>query len=293
MLNRFTLALALTAALGGQALAYSPPRPGSEILPQLPADAPPGDCYARVRVPGEPAGPPPMTMGAQWVLNPGPAGSPGPIWCLVPTGPVPAQAPASSVERHGWIRVLCDDDATPERIRGVQHRLHQRGYYRGSISGRYDATTAAAVAQFQSQAHIAHGGYLSLQTLQALDSVQQSYGQGVEFPLGPGGYPAGYPNTYGGAYSAYGYEQSGGYARSGSYGYGYAYPATPPVAYAPQPGPCCQMAYAPPPCCAQHGYYGQSYGYSYGYGGGPVPAYAAGRSAIQNGWLTWQGKTGF
>jgi peptidoglycan hydrolase-like protein with peptidoglycan-binding domain len=327
MLLRFSMAFALAASLAGAAHAYSPAQ-GPDILSELPTDAPPGVCYARVKVPGEPAGPPPVMMGAQWVLNPGPPGSPGPIWCLVPTGPAPV-AVAPAAERYGWIRVLCDDDATPERIRGVQRRLHERGYYRGQVTGRYDAATAAAVGQFQSNAHIGHGGYLSLQTLDVLESQG---GYSAPAPVYAGGYAGqqGYQQSY---------QQSGGYSVSEGYGPSpclqtcayQAPPAPPPVYYQPPPccqqpayqqpvyqqpvyqPPCCQQpVYAPPPCCAAaQAYQSTSYGY---YAGSPTPAYAAasasasarayaggGRasasasayasstSAVQNGWLTWGG----
>jgi peptidoglycan hydrolase-like protein with peptidoglycan-binding domain len=294
MLFRFSMAFALAASIVGSAHAYSR---DDQILPELPANAPPGECYARVKVPGEPAGPPPMTMGAQWVLNPGPPGSPGPIWCLVPTGPTPV-AVAPAVERFGWIRVLCDTDATPARIRGVQQRLHDRGYYRGELSGRYDSATASAVTQFQSSSHISHGGYLSLQTLDVLE--------------GQGGYAAPAP-----VYAAPTYAQ--GYQQVQAYGAlpdpcaqtCYAPPPPPPVVYqqpcCQQPvyqppvyqppvyqqpvyaPPCCQQpVYAPPPCCAQpqpyavqggyaqQGYAQQTYVDQGYYAGSPTPAYATG-----------------
>ncbi|OYX35551.1 MAG: hypothetical protein B7Y99_03305 [Caulobacterales bacterium 32-69-10] len=309
MLFRFSMAFALAASLAGAAHAYSPLDRDSQILSELPADAPPGECYARVTVPGQPAGPPPMTMGAQWVLNPGPPGSPGPIWCLVPTGPTPV-AVAPTIERTGWIRVLCDTDATPARIRGVQQRLHERGYYRGEMNGRYDQTTASAVGQFQSSQHIGHGGYLSLQTLDVL-GMQDGYGPA---PIPGPVYGQGYSQSY-----SQGYQQTAAYgalpdpcAQSC-----YAPPPPPPVVYQPpccqqpvyqppvyqppvyQPPvyqqpvyapPCCQQpVYAPPPCCAQpyaaqgygqqgyqHGYAQQSYSQQGYYAGSPTPAYATG-----------------
>ena len=311
------MAFALAAALAGCAHAYEPydQAQGPEILSELPANAPPGECYAKVKVPGEPIGPPPMIMGAVWVMSPGPAGSPGAIWCLVPTGPVPAGPAPMSPERSGWIRVLCDTDAAPTRIRTVQEKLHERGYYRGEVSGRYDHATAEAVTQFQSQAHIGHGGYLSLQTIQALEQPQpgyvvQGYATAAAPICGQCSYPA---------------------------------PPAPPVYYQPAPNPCCQQplyqqpvyqppvypqpvyqqpvyqqpAYQPPiyqqpvyapPCCAAHQAYQGGY-----YAGSPTPAYAsaqasasasahagggrasarASASVIQNGWLTWGGKTGY
>jgi peptidoglycan hydrolase-like protein with peptidoglycan-binding domain len=328
MLLRLSAAVVIAASIAGCANAYTPPY-GGDILSELPADAPPGECYARVRVPGEPVAPPPVMMGAQWVLNPGPPGSPGPIWCLVPTGPQPVAAPVVEPERYGWIRVLCDRDATPDRIRGVQKRLYDDGYYQGPVSGAYDAATAAAVGRFQVERHISHGGYLSLQTLDAIEATAPApvYGYGYSAavpPISPCAVTCPYqapppPPVY------------------------YAPPAPPccqaaPV-YAPPPAPCCQAApvYAPPPvyyappCCAaaqpyaggyvqggyaQQGYYQQGYYAQQGYyTGSPAPAYAAARasasarayaggasasarasasvstSTVQNGWLTWGGMT--
>ena len=291
-LRRFGLIAALASApvagcasahAGGEALS-------SEILSELPANAPPGECYAKVVVPGEPVAQPPVMQGAVWVMTPGRPGMPGPIWCLVPTGPI-AQAPIESPARYGWIRVLCDSEATPERIGHVQHALHDRGYYRGEASGHYDRATAEAVSRFQAGAHINHGGYLSEETVEALDQGQPTYGPPPP-PQAPG----------------YGYAQA------------YGYPAGP--AYYPQPGPApcnCAPAFAPPayyapayppqpqPCCAAP----PSYGYGGGYGfGTPTPAYAAASASayagggyasahasasatVQNGWLVWGGKSGF
>ena len=321
---RGVLALATLALLpaAGCAHAYEGYDRG-QVLAELPADAPPGECYARVKVPEGPHGPPPTAQGAHWVMTPGPYGSPGPIWCLVPNGPAAIAAPP--IERYGWIRVLCDRDATPERIGKVQRELHRRGYYRGDASGRYDEATAEALARFQSGAHIDHRGYLSMDTLDALDE---------------GAYASGYA-----AVSGYGYQSSSAYGSSGySYGYGgpayapaapvspclqpcaFAPPAPPPPPVYVQPSypccqtpaplpasPCCGQPYAPPPCCAATqgyggtwwggpSYGGPSYGGAgYGYGA-PVPAYASGYagygstrsvSAVQNGWLTWNGKPRF
>ena len=239
-------------------------------------------------MPGERIEQPPIIQGAVWVMTPGRPGMPGPIFCLVPTAPIP-QAPIESPARYGWIRVLCDADTTPERVGRIQHALADRGYYRGEVSGRYDRATVEAVTRFQSTAHIDHGGYLSLDTVQALEA------------------PPAYPPAYAPApVVAYGY-QSGyqsGYQAGPAYTYGppAAYPAPPPPVYYPQQayaGPCCQTA--------------QTYGYGAGYGGGygfgaPPPAYAgasaqayaggayasaqASTQVVQNGWLMWNGKSG-
>lgn len=282
MLSRFSMALALAALLGGVAQAHEPRARGAELLATLPADAPPGDCYARVRVPGEPIEAPPVATGARWVMTPGPYGSPGPIWCLVPTG-FQAQAPIPTM-REGWIRVLCEQDATEDRIRGVQRRLHERGYYDGPMSGDYDAGTRAAVGRFQDEARLDHGGYLSLDTLDALDRGDDDRG------------------GYRGSYSAYGYEASTGW-ESGGYALGYAAPPVyspePGRASPPAPGPCCAPPPVQPRCCATQGYpYGAAPAYANGHGYAgtwtgyyPRPPYRG--SAVRDGWLTWSGKTEF
>jgi hypothetical protein len=234
---------------------------------------------------------------------------------------VPAAAPVE-VERYGWIRVLCDDDATPARIRHVQGRLHDRGYYRGELSGRYDAATAAAVGQFQARSHIGHGGYLSLRTIEALEESQSGYVPGYG-----SGYATGYGSGYGEGYTGGDYQQ--GYSVQG--GYGHARPPAPspcarPCGYAPpppvyyQPQPCCQTyvyppVYQPPccvapPCCAAPQAYPGGYVQGY-YARPPMPAYAAAQasaaayaggayahasasastSVVQNGWFASGGRS--
>jgi hypothetical protein len=150
------LAAATSAAAGDRG-------PPQGLLAELPADAPPGDCYAHVRVRGREA--PPQVGGAVWVQTPGPPGAPGPIWCLVPTA---SHAPPPMMQ-EGWIRVVCDRDVTPDRVRSLQRHLHDRGFYQGPESGEYDRPTADAVGRFQRHAHIDHGGYLSLETWEALN----------------------------------------------------------------------------------------------------------------------------
>lgn len=138
-----------------------------EILAELPANAPPGECYAKVVVPGQREVGLPQAQGARWVQSAGPPGSPGPIWCLVPAGPEPV---AFAPERYGFIRVLCDTDITRDRVVGIQRHLHEGGYYAGAYTGQYDASTAQAVTRFQSAQHIAHGGYLSVETVRAIEA---------------------------------------------------------------------------------------------------------------------------
>jgi hypothetical protein len=280
MFFRASTAVALATALSGCAYAYEPGY-GPEILSALPADAPPGECYARVKVPGGPVQGPPQMQGAQWIQMAGPPGSPGPIWCLVPTGPAPV---AWEPDRYGFIRVLCDDDITHSRVSGLQQKLHQRGYYRGAVSGQYDSATAAAVAQFQSSARIAHGGYLSVETLQALEG---GYGQAPGYAQSPVHAQYAQAPVYAGGHQGYqsSYASASAYASSGGYtSHGYQSAVSPclnPCVMAPPPPPPCCVVYTPPPCpqvnpCVGVGYGGQT-GYppqGYGQQGyGHQPAY--------------------
>ena len=126
-----------------------------------------GECYAQVRYPA-PYAPPPSGPEYVWTQAPAPPGAPGPVWCLTLThfSGRPVQV---APERLGWIRVLCADDVTPERVEHLQRRLHERGLYRGEIDGRYDEQTEEGVVAFQRERRIAHRGYLSYETVSALE----------------------------------------------------------------------------------------------------------------------------
>ena len=126
------------------------------------------ECYAQVRTPAAYA-PPPTGPQYVWRQAPAPPGAPGPVWCLT-VQPFPNRPVQVAPARLGWIRVLCADDATPERVSRLQRGLHARGLYRGEIDGRYDEQTADAVIAFQHARHIEHRGYLSYETLTALEA---------------------------------------------------------------------------------------------------------------------------
>ena len=126
------------------------------------------ECYAQVRYPATYA-PPPTGPEYIWRQAPAPPGAPGPVWCLT-VQPFPNQPVQVAPARLGWVRVLCADEQTPDRIARLQRRLHEEGLYRGEVDGRYDERTAGAVAAFQQERHIEHRGYLSYETLSALDA---------------------------------------------------------------------------------------------------------------------------
>jgi hypothetical protein len=234
------LAVQASAPLSVQAQAPTPALAGAPAYASTPPDAGPNDgppdaghakeCYAKVKFGAQYGQEPPTGPHYSWRQEPGPPGSPGPIWCLVADVTAPRQI-VISPERYGWIRVLCDTEATPARIVGVQRQLSAAGVYQGPIDGRYDSNTTAAVQRFQAERHIQDRGYLSYATLSALNVYAQ------------GGYRQnGYPQ---GGYAQGGYTQNGYY--QAPYPYPYAYP---------------QSAYAPPYAYA----YPQTRPWAYGYG---------------------------
>jgi len=190
---------------------YAPPATGPASPP---ADAGHGqECYAKVKFGAQYGVAPPTGPHLSWRQEPGPPGAPGPIWCLVPEVSAPRQI-LISPERYGWIRVLCDNEATPARIVGVQRQLYAAGVYQGPLDGRYDENTTAAVRRFQAQRHIEDRGYLSYATLSALSVYSQTTYPQNGYHQPPYGYaypPTAYPPPY-----AYAYPQGGPW----SYGQG-------------------------------------------------------------------------
>lgn len=235
------------------------------LLPEPPANAKAGQCFAKVVVPGQPVYGPPSGPHLKWVQSPPPPGAIGPVWCQVwEAGYQPTVT--MTPERFGWIRVICDKDATKDKIGHIQHRLHDWGYYQGGYGGEYDAATAEAVKRFQSERHIEHGGYLSFKTMEALDGAPPP-------PPAPVAPPATYAQGYqGGGFQAYAFQQQT-YVGPQLAPPVYQQPVFQPPVYQPCPVACQQPA--PPPCgpapCQAGGYpqppvvYGQGgYGYSQG-----------------------------
>ncbi len=190
------------ALIGAPAYASALPYAGPNAAPPDAGHA--KECYAKVKFGAQYSVAPPAGPQYIWRQEPGPPGAPGPIWCLVPVVSAPRQIMISP-ERYGWIRVLCETEATPERIVGVQRQLSAAGVYQGPIDGRYDANTTVAVERFQAQRHIEDRGYLSYATLSALNVYSQGGYRQNGYPQGgyaPNGYfqatnPDPYPqNTY-------------------------------------------------------------------------------------------------
>lgn len=210
MPSPFVSALALAAVLAApvaasaQALAGAPdasiggpPRWSAEPPPSVGGDprswSPTGrrrhgggECYAQVRYPASYA-PPPSGPEYVWTEAPAPPGAPGPVWCLT-VRPFPNRPVEVAPARLGWVRVLCADEVTPARVSHLQRRLHERGLYRGEIDGRYDEETESAVAAFQRESHIEHRGYLSYQTMAAIEAPPPL----VVYPRTPTAFERGY-----------------------------------------------------------------------------------------------------
>jgi peptidoglycan hydrolase-like protein with peptidoglycan-binding domain len=73
-----------------------------------------------------------------------------------------------SPERQDWVQVLCETNATTDRIVKLQTALAGRGYYKGPIDGISGGGTQKAVEAFERDNHIPHSGNVSMETLHLL-----------------------------------------------------------------------------------------------------------------------------
>jgi peptidoglycan hydrolase-like protein with peptidoglycan-binding domain len=71
-------------------------------------------------------------------------------------------------ERQDWVQVLCETNATVDRVVKLQTALMARGYYRGPIDGISGPATQKAVDAFEKANGIPHTGNVSMETLQRL-----------------------------------------------------------------------------------------------------------------------------
>jgi len=78
-----------------------------------------------------------------------------------------------SEERFDWVKVLCETNATAKALSEVQGLLHKQGFYQGPVNGKNSRSMEAAIAKYQQQMNITHGGFLSLQTIEHLRSGAQ------------------------------------------------------------------------------------------------------------------------
>ncbi|NVK29398.1 MAG: peptidoglycan-binding protein [Gammaproteobacteria bacterium] len=67
--------------------------------------------------------------------------------------------------RVAWQSILCEVNATPDRIRTIQSRLQAGGYYAGPIDGIIGTATSSAVRKFQSANGLPVDGLLTIDTI--------------------------------------------------------------------------------------------------------------------------------
>ena len=88
--------------------------------------------------------------------------------------PVPAeyatvdeQVLVSPADEH-WSQILCDVNATPEKIMEIQTALKTAGFDPGPIDGNLSNETMAAVDAYQKAKSLSEDGYLTMETVKAL-----------------------------------------------------------------------------------------------------------------------------
>lgn len=67
-----------------------------------------------------------------------------------------------------WTQILCDVNATPEKITEIQKALQTAGFYQGALSGNADAPTMSAVAAYQKAKGLPVDGFINIETVKAL-----------------------------------------------------------------------------------------------------------------------------
>jgi peptidoglycan hydrolase-like protein with peptidoglycan-binding domain len=70
-------------------------------------------------------------------------------------------------ERAEWVQVLCDQNATPEKISQVKAALAQRGYP-VTVDGNIDESLSQAITQFQADNELETTGLMTARTVDAL-----------------------------------------------------------------------------------------------------------------------------
>jgi Tfp pilus assembly PilM family ATPase len=80
---------------------------------------------------------------------------------------VPREVLVCPVQAY-WTEVLCDVNATPAKIAEIQKALQAAGFNPGSTSGKLDAQTMQAVADYQKAKGLPVDGYINMATVKAL-----------------------------------------------------------------------------------------------------------------------------
>jgi murein L,D-transpeptidase YcbB/YkuD len=65
-------------------------------------------------------------------------------------------------------QILCDVNATPDKMMEIQKALQAAGFYNGPIDGDMGANTMSAIADYQKSKGLAADGYITVETVKAL-----------------------------------------------------------------------------------------------------------------------------
>ncbi len=82
-------------------------------------------------------------------------------------------------ERFEWVPVLCETNATSDALVSLQRELKNRGFYHGPLDGIFGQQSVAALAAFQKANNIDYAGFITLDTLRALNLSHLSGHQSI------------------------------------------------------------------------------------------------------------------
>lgn len=106
----------------------------------------------------------------------------------------PAKKKTGSKKRHATKREPTQKAPTTDRITEIQGSLARAGYYQGNPTGKWDASTVAAMQKFQSENGLDATGKIDALSLQKLGLGSSVAGVSAPRPAAPPA-PAGAPST--------------------------------------------------------------------------------------------------
>ncbi|GAB3702013.1 peptidoglycan-binding protein [Mariniluteicoccus flavus] len=157
-------------------------RPGLQAVPTVPWETP-SAAPAPEPAPAATAevSTPEPTPQAGSIPTPEAAGTPAPQTPQLPRRSAapdptsaPTQAPTSTAPRPVAGPVLFARGTSGDQVREVQARLKQLDWFEGEITGRFDASTAAAVEGFQGKRGLVPTGAIDRGTLDALRAMTRT-----------------------------------------------------------------------------------------------------------------------
>ena len=136
------------------------PSPGATGSPASNAASPPASNAAT----------PPASNAVSPPASTPPSGTPRPATPSTSAAPKPAPKPTQTPAEPA---ALLARGASGERVRNLQHRLRQLEWFSGSITGRYEATTAAGVEGFQDKRGLRPTGAVDQRTWDRLRAMTE------------------------------------------------------------------------------------------------------------------------